>query len=315
MTGVTVHDEIIAVTGGSGFVGSHVVDALLGAGRDVRVLDRQTAAAATTSSGPKSTCSTRSRSPTRSKACGPVFHLAAMADVNDIVADPAESVALNTLGVARVLEAARASRCRSRDPVEHRVGVRGDARRRGRRGHAVRPHTDRHLYVSQKIAAEMFCRDYAHSLRPSVHRVALRHSLRAADAQRPRGRRVLAASDARRTVAHRRRRFTGAPLRVRRGPGGRARARTLEARGREPHLQPRVERGDLDPHARGDGRRARRRRRGDVRSRRVRATTRPRRGQQRSGARRARMGSRGTRSRTGSERRSSGTASNDPSEA
>jgi UDP-glucose 4-epimerase len=41
------------------------------------------------------------------KGVGPVFHLAAMADVNDIVAGPAESIEMNTMGVGRVLEAAR----------------------------------------------------------------------------------------------------------------------------------------------------------------------------------------------------------------
>src|SRR6202040_1761625 len=38
-SGHALSNELIAITGGSGFVGSHVVDALLGAGYDVRVID------------------------------------------------------------------------------------------------------------------------------------------------------------------------------------------------------------------------------------------------------------------------------------
>jgi len=95
------------------------------------------------------------------KGCGPVFHLAAMADVNDIVADPAESVALNTLGVARVLEAGRRADT-GRVIVSSTVWVYSATH-----GDEVDEttlfdlETDRHLYVSEKIAAEMLCRDYA----------------------------------------------------------------------------------------------------------------------------------------------------------
>jgi UDP-glucose 4-epimerase len=152
--------ELIAITGGSGFVGSHVVDALLGAGYDVRVID------------PKQPVQDRVEwadvdmldqdSVTDAlKDASAVFHLAAMADVNDIVADPAESVALNTLGVARVLEAGRRADT-GRVLVSSTVWVYAATH-----GDEVDEttlfdlETDRHLYVSEKIAAEMLCRDYA----------------------------------------------------------------------------------------------------------------------------------------------------------
>ena len=111
-----MEDNLIAVTGGSGFVGSHVVDALLGAGYEVRVID------------PKKPMQDEAdwadvdmldqdAVTDAVKGAAAVFHLAAMADVNDIVADPAGSVALNTLGVARVLEVDNVVICAGQEPM------------------------------------------------------------------------------------------------------------------------------------------------------------------------------------------------------
>jgi UDP-glucose 4-epimerase len=153
-------DELIAVTGGSGFVGSHVVDALLRSGREVRVLDPRPPVQAGVDWADVDMLDQDSVTDAL-KGVGPVFHLAAMADVNDIVADPAESVALNMLGVARVLEAARridAGRVIVSSTVWVYAATHGDV------VDETTPfdlETERHLYVTEKIAAEMLCRDYA----------------------------------------------------------------------------------------------------------------------------------------------------------
>ena len=97
---------LIAITGGSGFVGSHVVDALLGAGYDVRVIDPKRPTQPNVEWADVDMLDQDAMTDAL-KGCGPVFHLAAMADVNDIIADPAGSVEMNTMGVVRVLEAAR----------------------------------------------------------------------------------------------------------------------------------------------------------------------------------------------------------------
>jgi UDP-glucose 4-epimerase len=154
-----VHDEVIGVTGGSGFVGSHVVDALIGAGRQVRILDGKPPRRDDVEWAEVDMLDQESVTDAL-KGVGPVFHLAAMADVNDIVADPAESVALNTLGVARVLEGARrvdAGRVILSSTVWVYAATHGDEVDETT---LFDLNTDRHLYVSQKIAAEMICRDY-----------------------------------------------------------------------------------------------------------------------------------------------------------
>jgi UDP-glucose 4-epimerase len=152
--------ELIAITGGSGFVGSHVVDALLGAGYDVRVIDPKQPVQDGVEWADVDMLDQDSVTDALKDASA-VFHLAAMADVNDIVADPAESVALNTLGVARVLEAGRradAGRVIVSSTVWVYAATHGDDVDETT---LFDLETDRHLYVSEKIAAEMLCRDYA----------------------------------------------------------------------------------------------------------------------------------------------------------
>src|SRR5712692_7325250 len=94
------------VTGGAGFIGSHVVDALVARGDEVHVLDdlskgrrEQVAAGAKLNVGDI-------RDPdavfdaVRPEA---VFHLAAQADVRVSVEDPALDADVNVLGTVRML--------------------------------------------------------------------------------------------------------------------------------------------------------------------------------------------------------------------
>src|SRR4029078_10790365 len=98
--------ETVAVTGGSGFIGSHVVDALLGAGHTVRVLDQRPPLQSEVEWGEVDLLDQDSLTD-GSRGCGPVFPLAAMAAVNQVIADPAESVAATALGAARCVQRAR----------------------------------------------------------------------------------------------------------------------------------------------------------------------------------------------------------------
>jgi len=156
-----VNAELIAVTGGSGFVGSHVVDALLAAGHAVRVIDPKKPLQADDVDWADVDMLDQESLTDALQGVGPVFHLAAMADVNDIVADPPQSVWLNTFGVARVLEAARRAEA-GRVVLSSTVWVYAATHENEVDETTLFDlQTDRHLYVSEKIAAEMLCRDYA----------------------------------------------------------------------------------------------------------------------------------------------------------
>ena len=90
-----------------------------------------------------------------------MFHLAAMADVNDVMADPAGSIERNVLGTARILEGARradAGRVILSSTVWVYAATKGDVVDEDAPIHLD---TQRHIYASAKIASEMLCGDYA----------------------------------------------------------------------------------------------------------------------------------------------------------
>jgi UDP-glucose 4-epimerase len=101
----------VIVTGGAGFIGSHVVDALLARGDEVHVLDNLTTgarenvdSAAIFQEGDIRTDAGGIFDVVRPDVC---FHLAAQADVGTSVARPDYDAEVNVLGTVRVLEAAR----------------------------------------------------------------------------------------------------------------------------------------------------------------------------------------------------------------
>jgi UDP-glucose 4-epimerase len=96
------------VTGGAGFIGSHLVDALVARGDDVTVVDDL-------STGRRELVNTEAtlvehdiREPL-SLPADVVFHLAAQADVGTSVEKPVYDAEVNVLGTINVLEAARAT--------------------------------------------------------------------------------------------------------------------------------------------------------------------------------------------------------------
>jgi UDP-glucose 4-epimerase len=98
------------VTGGAGFIGSHVVDALLARRDEVHVLDDLSAGRRERVAGAAQLHVADIRDPDEVfDAVSPdaVFHLAAQADVRTSVERPDHDADVNVLGTLRILEAAR----------------------------------------------------------------------------------------------------------------------------------------------------------------------------------------------------------------
>ena len=126
------------VTGGAGFIGSHLVDALVARGDEVDVLDDLSHGPARERQPGWRGCTRASITDaavgTSRRAADVVFHLAAQIDVRRSVADPAFDLAVNVGGTMNVLEAARRGVAR-----RVRLHRRRDLRRDRRRPDARRP--------------------------------------------------------------------------------------------------------------------------------------------------------------------------------
>jgi UDP-glucose 4-epimerase len=151
----------VAVTGGCGFIGSHVVDRLLTAGHQVRVLDvgggwRNPAAEYLTGDLFDPAALRRGVA-----GCAAVFHLAGAANVNEVAADPVAAVRLNVEGTARVLDAARAEGC-GRVLLASTVWVYGAASGPGELAEDAPVDLRRagHVYVATKLSAELLVHSY-----------------------------------------------------------------------------------------------------------------------------------------------------------
>lgn len=107
------------VTGGAGFIGSHIVDALVESGCKVSVIDNLSTGHLSNLSHQKDRIRffegdirDRELLSEITRGCDVVFHEAAMVSVPQTVEEPVESATVNELGTLNVLEAARANHVR-----------------------------------------------------------------------------------------------------------------------------------------------------------------------------------------------------------
>ena len=172
----------VLVTGGAGFIGSHVVDRLLARGHQPLIFDlvqpqRNGAGGVECVTGdildgPSLRQAMRS--------CDGVIHLAAVADVDQVALEPLRADLVNTRGTAVVLEAARD------EDVRHvvygsTIWVYGNACGAPALDEDVLLASPEHFYTATKLAGEMYCRSYAQmfGLAPTILRFGIPHGPRA----------------------------------------------------------------------------------------------------------------------------------------
>ena len=150
----------VVVTGGSGFIGSHVVDVMEEAGHDVTVLDHRVRPHRDDVRFEDVDLMDLSSVLAATRGAEHVFHLAAVSNVNYAFKYPVYTAALNVVGTANVLEAARVNGAK-RVHLASTVWVYNGAK--AERVDETTPfYLDGagHVYTSTKMASEMICHNY-----------------------------------------------------------------------------------------------------------------------------------------------------------
>jgi nucleoside-diphosphate-sugar epimerase len=165
---MTLKGVPVLVTGGAGFIGSHLVDALVTAGARVRVLDNLSAGRLENLEKSRSAIEFLEGDIRDLRACADgcravqvVFHQAALGSVPRSIADPASSISVNVEGTANLFAAARDAGAR-RVVYASSSSVYGDSadlpKREGREGRPLSPYAlSKHM---NEELADVFGRCY-----------------------------------------------------------------------------------------------------------------------------------------------------------
>jgi UDP-glucose 4-epimerase len=151
----------VVVTGGSGFIGSHVVDALIDAGHHVTVIDHRVLPHRSDVNFEDVDLMDLASVLVATKGAEHIFHLAAVSNVNYAYKYPVYSTALNVMGTTHILEAARINGAR-RVHLASTVWVYNGATNGKPIDETVPFYLGGagHIYTSSKMAAEMVCHNY-----------------------------------------------------------------------------------------------------------------------------------------------------------
>ncbi len=159
---------ISLVTGGAGFIGSHLVEALTAAGRTVRVFDDLSTGLPTNlahiSPAPELVrgCVTDAGALERAAGgCDTVFHLAALASVAKSIEDPHATHAACATGTLNVLVAARKAGVR-RVVYAASASAYGGASDPAGQDEST-PLVALSPYAAAKLAGEFYCESFAHT--------------------------------------------------------------------------------------------------------------------------------------------------------
>ena len=152
----------VLVTGGAGFIGSHVVDRLLAAGHEPVVLDIRPSPHHDTRDVDTRIADVRDPDAVRRamRGCDAVAHLAAAADVGEVESEPADAEQLNARGTLNVLQAAREAGV-ERVLYASTIWVYSAAGNGALVDEETPLGAPAHLYTATKLAGELYCRAYA----------------------------------------------------------------------------------------------------------------------------------------------------------
>lgn len=153
--------EKVVVTGGSGFIGSHVVDALKEKGCEVLVIDSHTAPHRDDVGFENIDLLDFASVLEATKGAAHIFHIAAVSNVNYAHKYPVYTTELNVTGTANVLEAARIHKAK-RVYFASTVWVYNGSHAPAPVDESTPFELDRvgHIYTSTKMAAEMLFHNY-----------------------------------------------------------------------------------------------------------------------------------------------------------
>lgn len=171
----------VLVTGGSGFIGSHVVDKLRDKGVEVRVYDGVIPTYRKDIEFYQGSILDKTALGFAINGVDAIFHLAAVADVKDVYDDPHYAESINVRGTINILEAARKSNAK-RIIYGSTVWVYSEAEE-NKVDERTPLHAPAHFYTATKLAGEYYCQSYSklYGLEITILRYGIPYGQRARD--------------------------------------------------------------------------------------------------------------------------------------